>query len=98
MNIWKWIKGAFSWLWRLLNIFNDKIIIPALKQIGEDGKDFLIQQIRLQAQNNDIEGLQKLKNVANAFKKEYSYKNVANNLLTGIIALLYSNLKKDKEV
>jgi hypothetical protein len=92
------IKGFFSWLWSLISIFTDKIIVPALQQIGEEGKNFLIEQIKLQTQNNSVSGWAKIKLVADAFKKEYSYKNIANSLLSSIITLLYAELQEKGEV
>ena len=69
----------------------------ALKTLGKEATDFLIEAIITQAKR-DISGSDKFVNVYNAFRDEYSDSNISERLLNLLIELLVNTLKKDNVI
>ena len=89
-NWWRNLRTP-PWLKRLLGIAQT-VLEQIFALIKEDGKDFLKDQIYQQSKL-DIDGTEKLKNVANAFKEKYLNISMPRSWLNLAIEFLLAELK-----
>ena len=83
-----WVNDMFEWLW-------EDIIYPCLKQVGEEGLEFIRAEVIKQS-SLDIPGHQKLRNVRMAFREHMQAIVITDRLLDLAIQIIVNKLTKQR--
>ena len=88
-----WTLGG--WLNDLLMLLTNDVILPIIKQIGQEAFDALIDEVVRQS-GKQLSGAEKLNNVVKHFKEMYVEVSITDRALNLIIELIVNMLKKEK--
>lgn len=93
-RIYNWISRLNfpPWLHELLNKLLHNVVIPTLQALGEEAVLFLRKKI-VEVSTQDWTGQQKFKYVFDAFKEEYTDRNIADRVINLAIEMLVNKLK-----
>lgn len=83
-----------KWFTQLMGIIQNQVLWPAIKAVGDAGKNYIQSKIEEAAQRDDIDNLDKLKWVFEECRKRFTVALISDDLLANLIQNLYSVWKR----